>query len=196
MAGFSPTVEAFSISHAQILDGTTDFLSELAAAYNEESDIYGVKEGKLEPDMGDFDNEGDDQVLSTWSWVNKADVSIQSGYLSFPLIAKLTGQPITSSVAGGKSIQSLDLWHEDSFNSGAYPMILKMPSKDKNGLPADFVIGLYKVTFKPIQFDGPAYKDGLKVNYDGTSVASLVDEKGVPFPDGKKRFGKLLSIQR
>lgn len=196
MAGFSPTIEAFSISHAQVLDGATDFLTALAATYNEAEDIYGVKEGKLEPDLGDFDNEGDDSILSTWSWVNKADLSIQAGYMSFPLIAKLTGQTIQSSTAGGKSVQSLDLWHEDSFNVGSFPAILKMPSKDKNGLPADFVIGLYKVQFKPLKFDGPAYKEGLKINYDATSVASLVDEKGVLFPDGKKRYGKLLSIQR
>jgi hypothetical protein len=191
------TLEAFSISGAQILTGTETFLENYAAAYAENGDIYGVNEGGLEPDLGDYDNEGDDSVLSVWNWINKAEVSIQAGYLSFPLIANLTGQTISSgTITGAKQVHGLDLWHEDSMNIAAKSMLLKMPSKDKTGKPSDFIIGLYKVNFKPIAFDGPAYKDGLKINYGGTAVASSTDEKGVAFPDGKKRFGRILHIER
>ena len=192
----SPIAEAFSVSHAQILSGTDTFLQAIAKAAMDTEDIYGVSEASLEPDVGDYDNEGDDSVLSSWSWINKAELTVQAGYISFPLIAALTGQTMTSSTSGGKESLHLDLWHEDSMNVAPKPMIVKMPSKDRDGAPADFVFGLYRVNFKPITFEGPAYKDGLKVNYDGIALASSVDEKGVKFADGKKRFGKLLLIQR
>jgi hypothetical protein len=193
---FSPVIEAFSVSHAQILAAGQDFLTALATAALAKEDIYGVNEASLEPDMDSYDNEGDDVILSTWDWLNKADLTVQAGYVSFPLIAELTGQTISSGTIGGKVIMGLDLWHEDSMSPAPKPVIIKMPSKDKAGNRADFVIGLYKVSFKPIQFDGPAYKDGLKINYDGTALFSDTDEKGQPFADGKKRVGRLLSIEK
>jgi hypothetical protein len=193
---FSPTVEAFSVSHAQILASNLSFLDALATAALAKEDIYGVNEASLEPDMDSYDNEGDDVILSTWDWLNKADLTVQAGYVSFPLIAELTGQTISSGTIGGKVIHGLDLWHEDSMSPAPKPVIIKMPSKDKAGNRADFVIGLYKVSFKPIQFDGPAYKDGLKINYDGTALFSDTDELGNVFSDGKKRVGRLLSIEK
>lgn len=193
---FGTNVEGFSVSHAQILDGTQTFKEALATAVLAGLDVYGVKESSLSPDLGSFDNEGDNQIMSTWNWFNKADLHIQSGYVSFALIAKLTGQTISSSTTGGKTTMELDLWHEDDMNVPPRPAIIKIPSKDDQGNAADFVIGLYKVNFKPVQFDGPVYRDGLKVNYDGTAIMSGYDEKGVAFADGKKRVGRLLAIQR
>lgn len=192
----APIVEAFSISHAQILNGTTSFLDALAAPYDQNLDVYGVNSASLEPDTGDYDNEGDDTIQSVWSWINKADVNVQAGYLSFPLIAQLTGQAISSGKVAGKDVLGLDLWHEDSMNVPSKPMLIKMPAKDRDGAPADFIIGLNKVSFKPITFDGPAYKDGLKVNYNGSALSSITNELGVPYPDGKKRFGRILAIAR
>jgi len=196
MAGFAPIFEAFSVSHAQILDGMTDFLTAMAAAYNQDTDVYGVAEAGLSPDTDSFSNEGDDTILSTWDWLNKGDLTVKSGYLSFPLIAALTGQPISSGTSAGKEVLAVDLWHEDAMSVAPKSMIIKMPSKDRDGNPADFVIGLYKVSFKPIQFDGPVYKDGLKVNYDGSALYSQLDELGQPFADGKKRVGRLLAVQK
>jgi hypothetical protein len=193
---FGSNVEGFSISHAQILDGSQTFLQAYGAAALDGLDFYGVKESSLSPDLGSFDNEGDNQIMSTWNWFNKADLHVQSGYVSFGLIAKLTGQTISSSTTAGKTTMGLDLWHEDDMNVAAKPVLLRIPSKDDNGQPADFLVGLYKVNFKPIQFDGPVYRDGLKVNYDGTAIMSSTDEKGVAFADGKKRVGRLLAIQR
>lgn len=196
MVAFSPISEAFSVSHVQILASGQSFLDALVTAALESEDIYGVSEASLEPDMDSYDNEGDDVILSTWDWLNKADLTVQAGYVSFPLIAELTGQTISSGVVGGKDVFGLDLWHEDSMNIPPRPATIVMPSKDKHGNRADYVIGLYKVAFKPIQFDGPSYKDGLKVNYDGTALFSSTDEKGVAFADGKKRVGRLLSVQK
>ena len=191
---FGSIVEAFSLSHAQVLDGATSFLAALAAAVTADEDIYGVSEASLDPKTDEWDNEGDDVVESTWSWLNFADVSIKAGYLSFPLLGNLTSQTVQSSTAGGKAFFALDLWHEDSMNVPPKPMIIKMPSKDSDGNAADFVIGLYKVQFKPITFDGPKYKDGLKINYDGKALYSAKDETGTVFADGKKRIGRLLTI--
>lgn len=195
MAAFSPVIESFSISHAMILDGSTTFLTALALV-GDEWDVYGVNEASLEPDMDEYDNEGDDAVQSTWAWLNKGELSVQAGYVSFPLIGSLTGQSVTSSTAGGKTIFGMDLWHEDALNVPPKPALLKMPARDKHGNAADLLIGLYKVQFKPITFDGPAYKDGLKINYDGNALYSRFDELGVAFADGKQRVGRLLAIQR
>lgn len=76
------TVEGFSVSHAAILDGTT------AAT---ETDIYGVRTASIAPDVGSFDNTGDDGVLSTWNWFNFATLTVESGYIGFDLLAKLSG---------------------------------------------------------------------------------------------------------
>lgn len=192
---FIPIVEAFSLSHAMILDGTMSFLDALVNA-DQDWDVYGVNEGSVDPDTDSYSNEGDDVELSVWSWLNKADLTVQSGYLSFPLIAQLTGRPIESSTYGGKDMFGIDLWHEDSMNVPPKPFVLRCAARDRDGSTADLIIGLYRVGFSPIKFDGPAYKDGLKVNYDGTANYSLVDEKGNPFADGKRRVGRLLAIQR
>lgn len=79
------TFEAFSVSHAALLDGTT-------AA--EAADIYGVRTASLAPDTGNSDNTGDDSVMSTWNWLNFAQLTIQSGFLPFEMMAKLAGTPI------------------------------------------------------------------------------------------------------
>lgn len=292
----SQIIEGFSLSHAQILTGGQSFLDALASAAAENEDIYGVNDGSLDPDTSDYENEGDDDVLSRWSWLNFADVSVQSGYLSLPLAAELTGQSIvstdavsavnevqtltitatggtftltfggqtttalaytasagtiqtalevltnidtndivvagtggtrtftfaqryagtnvgmlavgTGSLTGGTAtmaqttqgapasaaVDMMDLWHEDSFNQGTKPMVLRMPAKDRDGQPRTLALGLFKVNFKPITFEGPSYKDGLKVNWTGTALKSDKDETGVPFADGKKRLARVLSF--
>jgi hypothetical protein len=199
--------EAFSISHAQILDGTTSFLDTAFAPYDEDLDIYGVSEGTLSPDTATFENQGDDDTLSRWNWVNFVDVAVKAGYISLPLLAEITGRPITTIVdntpagSGGpkpaNNVYKFDLWHEDDSNVSAKPMILKCPSKDSRGAARDLIIGLYSVTnLGTMTFDGPVYKDGMKMNLAGTAVKSLYDEKGVAFADGKRRTGVLLSVGR
>lgn len=188
-------VEAFSVTHAQVLDGATTFVEAALASVPVEQadDIYGVNEASLTPNTDEYENEGDDVVLSTWSWLNYAELEVQAGYLSFPLIANLTNQTIESSGAGVDEMFSLDLWHEDSMNVPPKPAIIKMPSKDEAGVIRTLTIGLYRVQFSPITFDGPSYKDGLKVNYNGRALFSSLDENGVAFADGKKKVGRLIS---
>lgn len=190
----NPIVEGFSLSHAQILDGTKTFDESLAETAAEGLDIYGVNEASLEPNTDEYVNEGDDVVLSTWSWLNYAEVSVQAGYVSFPLMASMSGSSIVSSGAGDSQSFQIDLWHEDSMNVAPKPMLIVMPSKTKDGLVRRLVIGLYKVQFAPITFDGPQYKDGLKVNYTGRALMSAADEKAVTFADAKKRVGRLISV--
>jgi hypothetical protein len=177
------------------MDGTQSFLTAIATAAiaGSAEDIYGVNEGSIEPDLGDYDNEGDDAVLSTWSWFNFADVNVQAGYISFRLLNAITGSALSSSGAGNTQMFGIDLWHEDSFNMAPKPMLIKMPSKDHLGVVRTLSVGLYRVNFKPLTFDGPSYKDGLKANYNGRAVLSAVDETGAAFADGKKRLGRLLS---
>lgn len=184
-------VEAFSLTHAQVLDGGTTFGN--ALSLGEDYDVYGVDQSTLEPDTGQFDNNGDDTTLSRWQWLNFATINVRAGYLSFGLISTITGRAIASSGAGASQILEMDLWHEDDFNVGHTPALIRMPSKDSDGNVKLLDIGLYKVNWAPFTFEGPQYKDGLKVNYAGTALFSNTDELGVAFPDGKKRIGKIIS---
>lgn len=188
----STIVEAFSLSHVQILDGATAF-ADVTTGSNAWGDVYGVNDASLDPDTDSYDNEGDDVVRSTWNWLNKAELAVQAGYVSFALIANMTGRTISSTGSGDSIVYGIDLWHEDDFNVARKPMIIRMPSKDHLGAVRYLDIGLYTVSFAPITFDGPQYKDGLKVNYNGQALVSTVDELGAAHADGKGRVGKLIS---
>jgi hypothetical protein len=194
MTAPSKIFEGFSISHAQILDGTTDFVAAAFAAYDEDFDIYGVSDASLDPDTDSFDNAGDNVNLSTWNWLNKVDIALQAGYISLPLAAEITGRPVTTLGTLASSAYRFDIWHEDDYNVSSRPLLLKCPSKDNRGVARDLLIGIYSFGFGAMTFDGPSDKDGLKVNYNGTANYSLYDEVGTAFPDGKKRVACLVSV--
>lgn len=178
--------EGFSISHAAILNGTTGV---------EESwgDIYGVREGSIELDTDSYDNTGDDAVLSTWYWFNYATVTIQGGYIPFELIANLTGATLTSSGSAPNDYYELPAWNEASLNQTTRPMVIRVPSKDSAGVTRNLDIILYKVQFQPFTFDGPSYKDGLLVNYEGRALLSDKNEAGTSLGAGLKAVGRLKS---
>lgn len=185
------TVEGFSLSHAAILNGTTG----IEEAFG---DIYGINSGSLELDLDSFDNTGDDTILSSWNWANKVNVTVQSGYIPFQTIALLTGSTVASSGSGASETFSLPLWEERQMNTAPRPMLIRVPSKDSDGniRVLDFI--LFKVQFQPMSFDGPSYKEGLKVNYNGSALFSDKDEKGQPVLDSKtgrptKAIGRLVS---
>lgn len=187
----SPIVEGFSLSHAAILDGTT-------GAEAVDGDIYGIRSGSLEMDSDSYDNTGDDTILSTWYWANRVNVTVQSGYVPFPTISLLSGSKVTSSGTGNDTTFSLPLWEEASMNTQPRPMLIRLPSKDKDGLVRTLDFVLFKVQFQPFSFDGPSYKEGLLLNYSGTALFSDKDEKGQPVLDSRtgrptKAIGRLLS---
>lgn len=186
MAAPTTTIEGFSLSHAAILDGTE--------AASEVSDIYGIREGTLDVDTDSYDNTGDDAVLSTWSWINYATLSISSGYVPFSLLSLLYGSTLTSSGTEATTSYSLPLWNEKSMNQPARPVLLRVPSKDSLGVPRLFDIILYKVQFAPFTFDGPTYKDGLVINYSGRALLSNTDETGQVLAE--KAVGRLISSQQ
>ena len=172
------------MSHAAILDGTTG-----AQAVN--GDIYGVSDSSLDPNTDEFNNEGDDQVLSVWSWLNFANVNVKAGYIPFSLIALLTGETVTSSGTTPNDYYSVPLWTTRALNVGPKPMLIRVPSRDSLGAARTLDIVLYKVQFAPITFDGPKYKDGLKVNYVGKALPSVNDETGAAL--GYTAVGRLMS---
>lgn len=187
----SPIVEGFSLSHAAILDGSTGLEEEFG-------DIYGIRSGSLELDQDSYDNTGDDAILSTWYWANKVNVTVQSGYIPFKTLALVSGSVVTSSGAGDSETFSLPLWEERTMNTQPRPMLIRVPSKDRDGVVRYLDFILYKVQFQPFSFDGPSYKEGLLLNYNGSALFSDTDEAGDPVLDSltgepTKAVGRLLS---
>lgn len=172
-------VEAFGLSHVAILNPLTG-LDDLA----QEGDIYTVNSASIELDSDSFDNVGDDLIRSTWNWGNRGNLSVQAGYFSFKNISYIYGLPVTSSGAGDAQTFSMLAWERKSMNPRPLPVLVRMPSKDAQGVPRDLDIILFRVQFGPLTFDGPAYKDGLKINYTAQALYSDVDELGQPILDG------------
>lgn len=187
----NPTVEGFSLSHAAILNGSTGIEEEFG-------DIYGIRSGSMELDQDSYDNTGDDTILSTWYWANKVNLTVQSGYVPFETLALISGSVITSSGSGSNQTFEIPLWEENTMNTTPRPMLIRVPSKDKLGAVRVLDFILFKVQFQPFSFDGPAYKEGLLLNYNGSALFSDVDEKGQPVLDSRtgqptKAVGRLLS---
>lgn len=184
--------EGFSLSHAAILDGTT-------GAEAVDGDIYGVDDASLDPDTDNFNNEGDDAILSVWQWLNFCTVNVQGGYVPFKLISNMTGETVTSSGTAPNDSYSIQLWTDRSMNVPPKPMLIRMPSKDSDGVVRTMDFVLYKVQFAPITFDGPKYKDGLKIKYTGRALMSTKDETGALLSDtygvpvGTKAIGRLIN---
>jgi hypothetical protein len=207
------TFEGFSLSHAAILDGET-------GAEEVDGDIFGVRTASIAPDTGTYDNTGDDFVLSSWQWINFATVTVESGYVPFSTIALLsgygdvgtgadraeastapTGEPLVgtgnpnyfeyAATAGADLTYEMSMWDEDSSNQPTKPMLIRVPSKDANGVPRTFDFVLYKVNFSPFTFTGPAYKDGLLLTYTGRAVLSNVDEAGNEL--AKRAIGRMIN---
>lgn len=187
----SSIAEGFSISHAAILDGSTG----LEETYG---DIYGIRSGSLELDQDSYDNTGDDTILSTWYWANKVNVTVQGGYIPFKTLALISGSVVTSSGSGANETFSLPLWEERTMNTQPRPMLIRVPSKDRDGVIRYLDFILYKVQFQPFSFDGPSYKEGLLLNYNGSALFSSVTETGATVLDSltglpTKAVGRLLS---
>lgn len=187
----SKQAEGFSLSHAAILDGSTGLEEEFG-------DLYGIRSGSLELDQDSYDNTGDDAILSTWNWANRVNVTIQSGYIPFNTWALISGSAVTSSGAGASEIIEAPLWEQRQMNTQPRPMLIRVPSKDSTGIPRTLDFILYKVQFQPFSFDGPSYKEGLLVNYNGTALFSDTDHEGNPVLDSVSglpttAIGKLIS---
>lgn len=176
--------EGFSVSHAAILNGSTGIEEEFG-------DIYGIRSGTIAADTGNYDNTGDDYVLSSWFWLNFATVTVEAGYLPFKTIALLSGATITSSGSGAGTTYSLPLYDEDSVNQPSRPMLIRVPSRDSDGAVRVMDFILYKVIFGPINFTGPSYKSGLLLNYTGRAVISDKDEKGATL--AKRAIGRIVN---
>lgn len=162
--------EGFSVSHAAILDGTTS-----AENISSELDtVYGVRDASMATNNGNFDNTGDDVVLSTWFWFNYVEVTVKSGYIPFNTISLLTGAAVTS----GSGTYSMPLWETQSMNQPRRPMLIRVPSKDDAGAIGYLDFVLFQVQFMPLAFTGPTYKAGLEVDYSGRALVSATDETG------------------
>lgn len=187
----SSTIEAFSLSHAAILNGTT-------GAEEVAGDIYGIRSGSLALAQSNYDNTGDDGILSTWYWADKVNVTVQSGYIPFDTLSLISGSVVTSSGSGASETFSLPLWEQNTMNTQPRPMLLRMPSKDKEGNIRTLDIVLFRVQFEPFGLNGPAYKQGLLLDYNGSALFSDHDETGAPVLDSRtgqptKAIGRLLS---
>jgi hypothetical protein len=165
--------EGFSLSHAAILNGTTGA---------EGATVYGVRNGTISTDQGNFENTGDDVVLSEHFWINFANVTIEEGYIPFSTIAYITGTQVTSSGAAGADYYAIPLWTLASMNQVTQPLAIRVPSKDAGGQIRTLDFILYRVQFQPFNFTGPSYKTGLSCSIAGRALFSTVNEVGVSLP--------------
>jgi hypothetical protein len=165
--------EGFSLSHAAILSGTTGA---------EGATVYGVRNGTISTDQGNFENTGDDVVLSEHFWINFANVTIEEGYIPFSTIAYITGTSVTSSGAAGADYYAIPLWTLASMNVPTQPLAIRVPSKDAGGQVRTLDFVLYRVQFQPFNFTGPSYKTGLSCSIAGRALFSTVNEIGQSLP--------------
>jgi hypothetical protein len=184
------TVEAFSLDRVAILDGTT-------GAEILDGQLYTVNSASIELDADSFDNTGDDIIRSTWNWGNRGNLSVQAGYIPFKTLSAIFGVPVVSSGSGVNQTFSMLAWERKSMNPVPVPVLIRMPSRDSSGVARTLSIILFRVQFAPITLDGPAYKDGLKLNYTGQALFSDVDEQGNALLDGSgnptQAIGRFLS---
>jgi hypothetical protein len=141
-----------------------------------------VRNGTLSTDNGNFENTGDNIVLSEWFWINFANVTIEAGFIPFPTIADLTGTTVSSSGASPNDYYSLPLWTLNSMNQPTKPMGIRVPAKDSAGAIRTLDFVLYKVQFQPFNFTGPSYKNGLTCSIAGRALFSYTDETGTALP--------------
>lgn len=177
--------EGFSLSHAAILDGVTGA---------ENATLYGCRNGTIATDSGNFENTGDDIVLSEWFWINFANVTVEEGFIPFDTVALITGTTVSSSGAAPNDYYSVPLWTLASMNTITRPMAVRCPAKDSAGslYTLDFV--LYKVQFMPFNFTGPSYKNGLTFSVNGRALMSTNDEVGTTLPISYPRsIGRLIA---
>jgi hypothetical protein len=165
--------EGFSLSHAAILNGSTGA---------EGATVYGVRNGTISTDQGNFENTGDDVVLSEHFWINFANVTIEEGYIPFSTIAYITGTQVTSSGAAGADYYAIPLWTLASMNQVTQPLAIRVPSKDAGGQIRTLDFILYRVQFQPFNFTGPSYKTGLSCSIAGRALFSTVNEIGTALP--------------
>lgn len=182
MAAVTPIVEGFSVSHAAILDGTTGA---------DVADIYGIREGALDVNVDNYDNLGDNSVMSSWSWINFATLTVKSGFVPLPVLALLTGATLTSSGTGAAIAYSMPLWNEKSMNQPTRPVKVRIPSRDSVGNARTLDIILYKVQFAPFALEGITYKNGVVLSYSGKAMLSDTDETGLALAD--RAVGRLVS---
>lgn len=177
--------EGFSLSHAAILSGTTGA---------EAASVYGVRNGTISTDQGNFENTGDDIVLSEHFWINFANVTIEEGFIPFTTIALITGTTVTSSGAAGADYYAIPLWTLNSMNQATQPLAIRVPSKDAGGQIRTLDFVLYRVQFQPFNFTGPSYKTGLSCSIAGRALFSTVNEVGLSLPATyPQSIGRLVS---
>lgn len=177
--------EGFSLSHAAILNGSTGA---------ENATVYGVRNGTISTDQGNFENTGDDVVLSEHFWINFANVTIEAGFVPFSTIALITGTNVSSSGAAGADYYAIPLWTLSSMNQPALPMAIRVPAKDSLGQVRTLDFVLYNVQFQPFNFTGPSYKTGLSCSIAGRALFSSVSETGQALPSTyPKSIGRLVS---
>lgn len=188
-----PTFEGFSLSHAAVLDASSASLPGTGTGVESQT-LYGVRNGTLATDSGNFENTGDDFVLSEWFWFNFANLTIESGFITFNTLAQISGTTVSSSGTSPNDYYGLPLWTWNSLNQITRPVAMRVPSRDSNGAVRTLDFVMYKVQFMPFNFTGPSYKNGLTVSLAGRALMSLTDEYGNSLPSSYPRsLGRIIN---
>ena len=155
-----------------------------------------MRNGTISTDQGNFENTGDDVVLSEHFWINFCNVTIEEGFIPFQTIAAITGSNISSSGAAGADFYAIPLWTIASMNQPTWPMAIRVPAKDTLGQIRTLDFILYRVQFQPFNFTGPSYKTGLSCSIAGRGLFSTVNELGTSIANttnGGSQIGRLVA---
>jgi hypothetical protein len=163
--------EGFSLDRVSALSGSTGA---------ESAQLYAAQQITFSPDLTITDLMADDEEYGSWYMLNRVQLTVVNGYLSFAVIAQLSGTAVASSF-GGQSpdwYYGLPMWTQYQHNQPSVPLALRMASRDVNGKTRTLTFVLYKVQLSVLDFTGTVYKNGLQVNYQGTVLFSSYDERG------------------
>jgi hypothetical protein len=87
----------------------------------------------------------------------------------------------------------MEFWTDRSMNVANKPLLVASPAKDRFGAVRTLWFVLYNCSFGPMTFEGPTYKEGLKVTYMATALMSDVDEKGDSLGGTYKSVGRMIN---
>jgi hypothetical protein len=176
-----PIFEGFSLSRVAVL----------SAVGLENAQLVGAQSIVITPAITASDMKADDDEYGTWYVMEKADITVTNGFMSWNTIALLGGVAVARSGVSPNDYYGLPLWSQYQHNKPTVPMAFRMNARDTRSAVRTLDFVLYRVQLSVLDYTGTVYKQGLGVSYKGTVTFSSVDEAGNSLPGPE--IGRIVS---